>query len=333
MSEPGELGQRSAPDPKAPHLCLWNTEGYYALNAEAAPRYQRVDHHDSQERLVGSWVGALVDDTYTLGFAAPFGGPDFVREYDSADNVAALVRAGLEHAAARGAHRLEVRLKPPHYGEIEAHLLFVLLTIGCRVAEANVNYFIDLDRLGGAQGWSKGLRKQARRAIERGTEAGVTTDIAADDDEMTWAEAYRVLEANRTQKGRPMRLPLDYVRSIRDAFPSLVRLVVAHANGSMCAAALLYRVLPGRDVVQYWGDAFHELPVSPMGALIDRVVTHVDDTGGRSMDIGISTDHGWPNLGLMQFKRTFGATAENRLELVGDIDELRGSSAWEQVGG
>jgi hypothetical protein len=332
MTFGGELGPRSAPDPTAPHLCLWNTERFYGLNPDAAALYQRVDHHDD-ERLIGSWVGALNDATFTLGFSAPFGGPDLAREYESADNVASLVRAGLEHAAARGARRLEARLKPPHYGEIEAHLLFVLLTIGCRVAEANVNYFIDLERSGGAKAWSEGLRKQARRGIERGAAAGITADVAATDDEPTWADAYRVLEANRTQKGRPMRLPLDYVRSVRDAFPSLVRLVVAHANGSMCAAALLYRILPGRDVVQYWGDAFHELPVSPMGVLIDRVVTHIDDTGGRSIDIGISTDHGWPNLGLMQFKRTFGATAENRLELVGDIDELLGSPAWEHLGG
>jgi hypothetical protein len=306
---------------------MWNTEAFFALRPEVAAARRQLDHVDAAGRLVGSVVGGLAGSTFTLGFSAPFGGPDLAREYEPADAVAAVVRTGLEGAAAAGAMRVEARLKPPHYGEVEASVAFTLLTAGATVAEANVNYFIDLDADGGYDGWRTGLRKQARRAVTLGEGLGVETSVVPNDDEATWAEAYRVLEQNRVSKGRPMRLSLDYVRSVRDAFPACVRMVVVRHGAQVCAAALLYRVLPGRDVVQYWGDA-HDLEASPMGVLVDAVVEHVAATGGRTIDIGISTDHGAPNLGLMQFKRSFGARAENRLEVVGDLAELLGAPAW-----
>jgi hypothetical protein len=143
-----------------------------------------------------------------------------------------------------------------------------------------------------------------------------------------------VLEANRVDKGRPMRLPFDYVWRIRGAFPGLVRMLVARAtDGAVVAAALLYRVAAGHDVVQYWGDAFHDLPVTPMLLLVEGVVAEARATGARFVDLGISTEHGWPNHGLIQFKRNIGARSEPRLELVGDVATVLANPAWERLGG
>ncbi len=160
-----------------------------------------------------------------------------------------------------------------------------------------------------------------RRAIRHALDLGVTVGIV--DDSESWCAGYRVLEANRTAKGRPMRLNYDYVCRIRDEFPGAVRMVVARtSDGAICAAALLYRITPGHDVVQYWGDAEHDLAHSPMALLARDVVGHAIDTGARFVDLGISTDHGVPNHGLIQFKRSIGARAETRLEVVGRVADL-----------
>ena len=196
--------------------------------------------------------------------------------------------------------------------------------------EANVNYVMDVEGVASGQAWMASLKKEARKAYARVQD--LPTGIV--DDEASWEAAYDVLRENRESRGRPMRLPLAYVRAIRDAFPDRVRLVVARTHdGAICAAALLYRVAAGRDVVQYWGDASHDLPASPMPALVATVVDHAVGTGARTIDVGIATDEGQPNLGLMQFKRTMGAAAEPRLIVAADVEATLASPAWERLRG
>ena len=91
--------------------------------------------------------------------------------------------------------------------------------------------------------------------------------------------------------------------------------VLEHA-GRPCAAALTYRVLPGRELVVYWGDAGHDLPRSPMNVLAHAMVARALDEGVRSLDIGPSSVAGVPDQGLNQFKRSVGARESLRLDLV-----------------
>jgi Acetyltransferase (GNAT) domain len=90
---------------------------------------------------------------------------------------------------------------------------------------------------------------------------------------------------------------------------------VLRADGAVCAAALVYRILPGRDVVQYWGDAHHALARSPMNVLVHRLVERSLAEGVETIDLGISTDHGVPNQGLIQFKQSVLARPSLRPEL------------------
>jgi hypothetical protein len=83
-----------------------------------------------------------------------------------------------------------------------------------------------------------------------------------------------------------------------------VRIFVLRDGEATCAAALLYRVLPGRELVQYWGDAHHDLPRSPMNLLAYRLVEQAIAERVETIDIGISTDDGVPNQGLIQFKQS-----------------------------
>jgi hypothetical protein len=137
---------------------------------------------------------------------------------------------------------------------------------------------------------------------------------AGDDD--GWARAYEVLAVNRAAKGRALALDLDYVLCARDAFPGRVRMSALEHAGRPCAAALTYRVAPGRELVVYWGDAGHDLPRSPMNVLALRLVERSLTEGALSLDIGTSSVAGVPDQGLVQFKRSVGARESLRLDLV-----------------
>jgi hypothetical protein len=306
------LDAGSVPDPDQPHLVLWNTEGYFALRPEEAPRRVRVDHHDG-DRLIGSFVGGRVDDRVRSGHLAPFGGLDLARPNETVANVEALVEAVLAALADDGVTTVEVLAKPPHYGANEGVVEFVLLNHGFTVSAAEINAVLPLDGLATVEDYVATLKPAARKMLRRSVGQGLEAFQVAPDDEDGWAEAHEVLRRNRVDRDRPMHLDVDYIRAIRDAFPGRVRLLALAADGRQCAAALLYRVAAGRDVVQYWGDALHELPVSPMNALVEAVVAHALAAGTRTLDIGISSEDGAPNHGLIQFKRSVGCQLEPRL--------------------
>lgn len=280
---------------------MFNTDAFYALRGEPAWHATLTDH-------AGNVLGDLTyhSTERVSGYMAPFGGPDWRREFWRPEQIS----EALEWAEVPTV----IRCKPPSYGENEAATVNALLNNGWSVDAAELNYAIPVPSA--IDDYERTLDRQARHAIDAGEGAGFAVVEAGIGDDLLWAQGYRVLKDNREMKGRAISLTLDYVRAIRDAFPGLVRLLLAHRDFDIVAAALVYRVGAGRDVVQFWGDDPHaKLPCSPMNLLVREVVAHSIATGATRLDLGISTEGGEPNGGLCRFKRSIGATAELRFVL------------------
>jgi hypothetical protein len=300
-----KLHAGSVPDGQHPWRCMFNTDAFYALRDQ--PVYHEVLRDQSGD--------VLGDLTYhaserVSGWSAPFGGPDWCREYWKPEQVHAAIDRIL-------AVPLRVRMKPESFGECEALALQAMLQHGFSVEYVELNYAIRLPSV--IDDYEATLSRQARAAIDRGEELDLQI-VHAGESEYLWERGYEVLRANREAKGRALSLTLDYVRAIRDAFPGLVRMLLAYQNREMgphvVAAALLYRVAAGRDVVQFWGDdPAAGLASSPMNLLVREVVQHAICSGAKVLDLGISTEGGVPNGGLCRFKRSVGAVAEPRYVL------------------
>jgi hypothetical protein len=303
----------AAPAATADHLLLFNRDAFHALNLRPAQRVVRVDHHDGG-RLVGSLVGVRDGDVVTCGHSAPFGGPDLVRDAETAPNVVALLEAAVAELEADGVREIRVRARPAFYSGSETTVQFALLNAGFRVEACELGLHIDLEPLGGIDDYVAGLRSPARRALRHGlAEPFALREAAAGDP---WDAGYDLLAANRAATGRRLALDAAYVRAARDAFPGRIRMALLEHAGAPCAAALTYRVLPGRELVVYWGDAGHALPRSPMNVLAHALVARSLGEGVRSLDIGPSSVDGVPDGGLIQFKRSIGAREDLRLHLV-----------------
>ena len=303
----------AAPAATADHLLLFNRDDFHALNLRPGQRAVRIDHHDAG-RLVGSLVGVRDGDVVTCGHSAPFGGPDLVRDAETAANVVALLERAVGELDADGVRTIRVRCRPAFLSGSETTVQFALLNLGFRVEACELGFHIDLEPLDGIGAYVAGLRSPARRALRHGLAEPFALREAEDD--ARWDTGYDLLAANRAAKGRRLALDAGYVRAARDAFPGRVRMAVLEHAGRPCAAALTYRVLPGRELVVYWGDADHELPRSPMNVLAHAMVARALGEGVRSLDIGPSSIAGVPDQGLIQFKRSVGARESLRLDLV-----------------
>ena len=309
MAEPAALAA-----PPADHLALFNTDAFHALNLRPGQAVRRIDHTADDGRLIGSLVGVVDDDGFRSGHSAPFGGPDFTRDAETATNVAATLARAVEALEAEGVRTIRVKARPDFYSGSETAAQFALFNLGFRVESCELNFHIDLASIDGPDAYLAGLRSPARRALRHTLGEPFALVDAADDE--AWERAYRVLAGNRDAKGRALALGLDYVLRARDAFPGRVRMTALEHAGEPCAAALTYRVVPGRELVVYWGDAGHALARSPMNVLALRLVERALAEGVRSLDIGTSSVAGVPDQGLIQFKRSVGARESLRLDLV-----------------
>ncbi len=295
------------------HLGLFNTEAFHALNLRPGQAARRIDHA-VDGRLMGSLVGVVDGDSFCSGHSAPFGGPDFVRDAETATNVVAALDRAVATLEAERIRTIRVKARPAFYSGSETAVQFALFNLGFRVEACELSFHIDLAPLAGLDDYLAGLRSPARRAL-RHTLAEPFALVEADDD-AAWARAYRVLAENRAAKGRALALGLDYLMGVRDAFPGRVRMAALERAGQVCAAALTYRVVPGRELVVYWGDAAHDMPRSPMNVLALRLVERSLAEGVLSLDLGTSSVAGVPDQGLIQFKRSVGARESLRLDLV-----------------
>ena len=161
--------------------------------------------------------------------------------------------------------------RPAFYSGSETAVQFALLNLGFRVEACELSFHIDLEALDGIDDYVAGLRSPARRALRHGL-----------------AEPFALLEAGaRRTVGR--RLPHARRQPRRQGPPPGARRSTTCAPratrsrggsawpcsstaGAPCAAALTYRVLPGRELVVYWGDAGTTCRARPMNVLAHRLV-------------------------------------------------------------
>ena len=302
-------------------VSLFNDPRFHALNAGDGERSLTVAH-EQDGRVVGTLAGVIEGTTFTSGHSAPFGGPDFARDRETA----AAVHATVEHAVAElgraGVQTVRVRAKPPSSTSNEPLVTFALLNAGFTVERCDLNHHVDLRGLSSAEDYLATLKSPARRALRHLEDGPFSFAEAEPGDEPAWERGYGILEENRRAKGRALSIDLPYVRRVRDAFPGRVRLFELFHAGAACAAALLYRVHPGHELVVSWGDARHELERSPMNLLALRVVERAIATGAAVLDLGISTEPGAEpgrlrvQEGLARFKLSVGARAEPRFVFV-----------------
>ena len=286
------------------------------MNLSPGLRTARYDAFDDG-RLLGSLCGVIDGSELISGYSAPFGGPDLVRQSETATGVLALLKEAVEQARAEGLTTVRVKAKPDFYSGSEVEVQFAMLNLGFTVEASELNFHFDLTGLAAVDDYVARLKPQARRALKHAADEPFTFTEAATDDE--WAVAYGILDRNRRAKGRQLRLSRDYVIAARDTFPGQIRMHVLAHDGRPVAAALVYRVLPRHDLVVYWGDADHELPRSPMNVLVRELVGHEIAAGVATLDVGISSVAGVPDQGLIQFKESVGARSSLRLDLVAHL--------------
>ena len=129
------------------------------------------------------------------------------------------------------------------------------------------------------------------------------------------ADAYNLIRENRAKFDRPIYMKLDDLKQIEGLWP-VDFFKVTTPEGEMLASAIFYRWKHKVVYAVFWGDNEQGRPLRAMDFLLLNLWHFYKKMGYRYVDLGISTEDGIPNPGLLRFKETHEAVSSVRYRFV-----------------
>jgi Acetyltransferase (GNAT) domain len=295
------------------HLCLYNTEAFNALNVSGNQRYHAIDFM-SGNRLVGTLAGVIDGTTFTSGYSAGFGGPDFCRDGEQLEAIEGLLDHAVDALLDLGVHTIVIRAKPLHYSPCETYLQFALLRRGFKIDDGCLNFFLDLTRFDSGEKYMVALKSSTRSRLKPTLEIPHQWRRAKQDDE--WRTGYSVLQNNRREIGVELSLSYEYVIRLRETFPDRIEMYLLELGDAVLAASLVYRISRFQSQVMYWGDHAQGAYPGVMNLMAFHTVCTGLKQGLRGIDLGPSAFFHKQNIGSVDFKANIGATSDMRCTYV-----------------
>ena len=150
--------------------------------------------------------------------------------------------------------------------------------------------------------FTEGLSDGARKKLAKCNRAGFDSALL---NRSEWAKAYNLIAANRERAGRRLSLPFERIVDLEDALPGTHMFFGTFDDKRMVAAAICLRVRPDVLYVYAWGDA-EKNEYAPTVHLCQRIYEEACFMSCRLLDVGISTENGVPNKGLIAYKESLG---------------------------
>lgn len=274
---------------------VYNSVDFTELNSYKVAEVRRLVLSARGKPRLGLTVGIWPDGSVSAPYSAPFACFDFNR----AQSAATMLEAAAALRELLPGMRLV--LPPPVYSpSMTGTTLLALLQAGATVACTDWNYHLDLRSPGGYEAL---LGTDARKKLHRAAREGLSL-VRVDDAPM---RAYRVIEANRRERGYPLRMSADMVlATVRPRGPVKADFFVMTHRGADVAAALVYEAAADVAQVIYWGDIPGGAPQYTMNLLAAMLYSHYREAGMRILDIGPSSEGGIASPGLCAFKESVG---------------------------
>lgn len=125
-------------------------------------------------------------------------------------------------------------------------------------------------------------------------------------------EAYKIIRANRDSKGFKMSMNLDQLLIMNNAMPeSIVSFIVKNNNLSI-ASAICIKISKEVLYVFYWGDLPGNEKLSPIVFLASNIYSYCQIQDIKLLDLGTSSIDGNIIPSLLNFKKSIGATFDNK---------------------
>jgi hypothetical protein len=286
-----------------PHAFL--SRGFLELQEHKVDELLFLSTPDEKNTL--GFVFGKNNSSLRLPFSAPFGGVFFKSPQVYAHEVDAAVQALKTYLIAQGLS-MQLSLAPAIYEpNINAKLVSAFLRHGFHFQQPALTSQLNLKAFP-HQFPSKSARKFLRQAQEN------KLVFKKEDTLAGKAIAYQTTANNRLRLGRPVNMTLADFQATEKLFP-IDYFTIQTAEAEVVAAAIYYPFSHGIALGAVWGDSAQGRALRAMDFLFYELVQYYKNQDFNYLDLGISTNAGEPDSGLLRFKETHGAETDLRFSI------------------
>jgi len=240
-------------------------------------------------------------------FSAPFGGFHFRSEQVYSGEIDAFVSSLKEYIVSNSLGGIEVTLSPDLYSpSFNAKIISSLLRNNFVSSIPEITNWVNLDDFNYAF-TKKNSREYFRQALRN--ELAFSLSQSLDDKN----DVYMLIYENRARHNRPIYMSFEDLTDVSGIWP-VDYFEVRTKESVLVASAIFYRSRPDICYAVFWGDNDIGRPLRAMDYLILNLWSHYKRLGYRWVDLGISSESGVPNEGLLRFKETHDAVSSLRFK-------------------
>lgn len=282
------------------------SEPFIELNSSKADRIIRLV--DNENEPVIGLVAGIREGMIRSPFSAPFGGFHFKKENIYSNEIDKFLALLKEYAFSSGINGIEVVTPPDIYHHtFNAKIINSMIRFGFRFTIPDITNWVDLRGFDGKFS-QKNSREYFRQAERNGLRFKLT------DDSVEMADVYNLIRENRARFGRPIYMTLDDILATGSIWPADF-FKIESSTGSLVASAIFYRSHPEISYAVFWGDNEEGRPLRAMDFLVYNLYSFYKNLDYKYIDLGISTEAGTPNEGLLRFKESHEAVSALRFRL------------------
>lgn len=288
----------------------FETADFIELNKNKVDEVKYFIFNNGKNRF--ALTGGIKDYVLKFPFSATYGILSEITGNNSIEYYQEAITALIEHSKRNNYNKIVFNTPALCYGiEHISKIQNSLINNGFKILDYDLNfeYYLknfDEDYLTKIK---RNARKNYNNALKHELSFEKTDDIKT---------VYEVIKINREFRGFPLRMTLDEVIKTSDIIPSDYFLV-KNKEGISYASALIHHLKDNLVRIVYWGNTPESEEARPINFLSYNLFKYYKEQGIEIVDIGTSTVHGVPNVGLCDFKESIGCSCSPKINWILEV--------------
>ncbi len=264
----------------------------------------------NQQKVSIGLIAGIKEGVLKAPFSAPFGGFHYRNESIYISEIEQFIEDLLLYVKKHEIHRINLTLPPAIYQKsFNAKVVNAMIRYGFRMDLPEITSWVKLQNFKEKFTY-KNSGEYYRQAIRNNLKFYHINDIDIKKS------AYELIRQNRILFGRPIHMDFDDIISTSKIW-QVDFWGVKNPDGLMIASGIFYQFPSKIAYAVLWGDNETGRPLRAMDFLVFNLLTYYKSAFFEYIDLGISTESGVPNEGLLRFKETHES-----------ISSLRYSFSW-----
>ena len=290
---------------------IYNNVWFHELNKNKVDKIYYLLFKTSKYKF-GITAGVM-KEVMLFPYSAPFSIFEKLYKDINIENIEELLIELEKFGKQTGVNRIQFCIPPNFYDESYISMLQnCLLRSGYDIKQCDLNYQF---RIISKEYLEKTLKRNAKKNLKIAEKLPYRL-FHCDNLEMK-KKAYNIIQINRSSKGYPLRMSWEQVKNtIKEIEHDFF---ILKLNDEEIAAAVVFGVTSEIFQVIYWGDIPEKSSNKPMNYLAYHLYLYYLEKNVKILDIGISTENGFPNYGLCSFKESIGCEVSTKYTYVKEL--------------